>query len=762
MTDLLSFTDVGWLMDGLDRPSPAVRSASLRALVRLPIDRDVRLELARRVEAGIRRLEHGAGEEAEALLDVAPYVATPDVRHRLADLAGQGPTSLRVGALETLGRIGDEAAVPGLAALLRSGDPFRRARAAEHLASIDDAAARAALRASMTDDEAEVRFWAALGLARDGLEPMRSVLDDISGGAPFPPLFGDPHVFLGRLRFVRGWPRQVRAALSTLAEDERFTGVGHDLAGLLRDATSEQPLAPGPGLPDQERVSQAAADLDALVSQIRRTSAPPAGTTPGTKDIIELLEIARGAPDPMVTLELGNRIVMLVDAIGPAFDPDTDAGARVYTEWEERSTVLPQIAWVMARAGARAALAALGRRIIDTTGEIVRERAARAAEDLARGLRSPGPPIFGGGDVADVPPDPGDLADAPRAVPRMRGAAPEPAGEVPPEDARIPPMVGAEPPEFGPLPPGGAPPAGAEPVAPPPPPPGPGDPQPEAPASDTVQLGASAPRTVVPGDEFTARFVAYVKALEPEVRRLLKELGPRDMPVLDVHTAQWRRGTEVRVRLTGRRLEIDPPERTFVWGGSRAIEDFQVFVPDDVRTGVSTSLRFEVSILDVSVATITLPIDIAAERSAERATADAAPAASAFASYSSEDRDRVHDCLNALTSATSMDVFMDVIGLRAGQDWEKRVTEEVGRRPLFLLFWSKAAKASRWVDWEWREALRLRGIDGIQPVPLDPAALAPPPAELKAEHFNSVHVLLRVADQTIRAQREAQTPPPAP
>jgi hypothetical protein len=155
--------------------------------------------------------------------------------------------------------------------------------------------------------------------------------------------------------------------------------------------------------------------------------------------------------------------------------------------------------------------------------------------------------------------------------------------------------------------------------------------------------------------------------------------------------------------------------------------------------------------------TLSLQREVGGERPPDPATIDAEPAGAAFASYSSEDRTRVHDCLNALTAATTMDVFMDVATLRAGDDWQQRVAEEVGRRPVFLLFWSEHAKASRWVDWEWREALRQHGTAGIQPVPLDPPALAAPPPELKAEHFNSVHALLRVAEEALRRRAE----PPA-
>jgi hypothetical protein len=83
-----------------------------------------------------------------------------------------------------------------------------------------------------------------------------------------------------------------------------------------------------------------------------------------------------------------------------------------------------------------------------------------------------------------------------------------------------------------------------------------------------------------------------------------------------------------------------------------------------------------------------------------------------------------------------MDIFMDVLTLRSGDHWETRINEEIAARDVFYLFWSVAAIQSRWVEREWRTALVLRGLDHIDPVPLQPPAIAPPPAELSALHFN--------------------------
>ena len=81
-----------------------------------------------------------------------------------------------------------------------------------------------------------------------------------------------------------------------------------------------------------------------------------------------------------------------------------------------------------------------------------------------------------------------------------------------------------------------------------------------------------------------------------------------------------------------------------------------------------------------------------------------------------------------------------MLSLRSGEDWAQRLVEEIRLRDVFYLFWSLAAKASEWVEREWRAALEHRGLDFISPVPLVPPRVAPPPKELASLHFNDPEV----------------------
>ena len=97
--------------------------------------------------------------------------------------------------------------------------------------------------------------------------------------------------------------------------------------------------------------------------------------------------------------------------------------------------------------------------------------------------------------------------------------------------------------------------------------------------------------------------------------------------------------------------------------------------------------------------------------------------------------------------APELDIFVDVLGLRAGERWKPGVEREISLRERVFLFWSRHASASQWVDFEWRLAHRLKGIDAIDPVPLDDPRDAPPPPELAALHFNDVYLSLIAAER---------------
>jgi hypothetical protein len=176
------------------------------------------------------------------------------------------------------------------------------------------------------------------------------------------------------------------------------------------------------------------------------------------------------------------------------------------------------------------------------------------------------------------------------------------------------------------------------------------------------------------------------------------------------------------------------------WEGRRdsiASCTFAVSVPADARFGTHLG-KAVVWLQGLRVAKLDFATEVGVEEArVEDVTLDEARAQTAFASYANEELPLVLARIQGMQRILpDLDVFLDVISLRAGEDWQRRLAKEIVERDLFLLFWSVAASKSFWVDREWRTAFEVGGLAAISPVPLQPAAAAPPPPELASLNFN--------------------------
>lgn len=262
---------------------------------------------------------------------------------------------------------------------------------------------------------------------------------------------------------------------------------------------------------------------------------------------------------------------------------------------------------------------------------------------------------------------------------------------------------------------------------------------------EPVLLGASAPQNVLRGQAFTARFVAYVLAAEAEVGKMLASLGPDSTIHLALKTCRWKIGTDVVVDLSGQYLEVECPRQIFKWEGGHSLVDFDVRVVPNAPLD-TTTLKYDISIHDVIVARIRLDIKISRLPSSQKVTTvSCTPAHTAFASYASEDRSRALDRIAAVKISAGLDIWVDCLSLNPGEQWKSRLHQEICQRDLFLLFWSRHAKESPWVSWEWHTALAEKDEPALQLHPLETPQEAPPPDELKHLHFGDPTILARKA-----------------
>ena len=261
---------------------------------------------------------------------------------------------------------------------------------------------------------------------------------------------------------------------------------------------------------------------------------------------------------------------------------------------------------------------------------------------------------------------------------------------------------------------------------------------------DDVFLAASIPEQVRPGDEFIVRFMAYIESLEKYVMEYFATLSPTAVSSYRLRHCRWQQGTNVLVKLYANHITVGCPEESFIWSGTSNLVEFEAFVSANAPTQ-KTVLKIDVIIGGFVIAKLRLDLEINARLFSNRVIGfKTQPAFTAFASYASKDRLRVLDRI-AEIQRIGVDVFLDCLSLHPGERWKPILEKEIKDRELFLLFWSKNAQKSRWVTWEWRTALKTKGLSGIDPHPLDPVTDAAPPRELSDLHFGDQYMLIRKA-----------------
>jgi len=259
--------------------------------------------------------------------------------------------------------------------------------------------------------------------------------------------------------------------------------------------------------------------------------------------------------------------------------------------------------------------------------------------------------------------------------------------------------------------------------------------------AEPVLLAVGAPRGARPGSSFSARFAAYVAAAKESAQQHLEAFGEKDDRVVtDIppdRDARWRVGAPITVRLTGEHIRVIPEEHAFEWNGHENLAIFDVRVDSDAPP-VTLGLCFHVFLGPLQIAFIPLGVAISASPSAERKPSKtyAHAPSSAFASYSTKDAEAVTRSLSTLAHwAPTLDIFQDCLDLTPNEGYKPRLAAEIAARDVFLLFWSRNARASQWVRWEFETARVRPGMNAILPMPLEDPSLAPPPQGFEDKHL---------------------------
>lgn len=259
-----------------------------------------------------------------------------------------------------------------------------------------------------------------------------------------------------------------------------------------------------------------------------------------------------------------------------------------------------------------------------------------------------------------------------------------------------------------------------------------------------VNFSVLAPKMLANGRHSVVDVYAYEDAFRHIVDNIKVQRAQTegDIAETDGGRLKARKGATITIRLASPDITITDNEESREWTGQYTKFDFPVFVPIEYQRD---QIAFCATVyFDGVIATrIHFALDCN-KKQPQQPTLEQHNIRSAFISYASGDRESVSLILQGLRcSRPDLNVFFDIETIRSGEAWETILRPAIDQRDILYLCWSPLAKESPWVDMEWRYALKQKGLDGIEPMPLVLPEECAPPEELKSKHFGAIELYYR-------------------
>jgi len=256
---------------------------------------------------------------------------------------------------------------------------------------------------------------------------------------------------------------------------------------------------------------------------------------------------------------------------------------------------------------------------------------------------------------------------------------------------------------------------------------------------DLVDCSVFSPPAVACGNMFLVQVFVHLPEQAEIAKQRAEQFDP-DAKQLGVRSLgiPIERGTELTFYLSIPKLEVDDPIQQLIWNGRADSVQFGVTVPlaltQKTVIGTVTMSQNSIPIGHLKFRLLITPAASSNSIEPQPVGEIARLYTKAFVSYSSLDRKEVLKRVQGL-AITGIEVFQDVLNLEPGDRWEKELYRHIDDCDLFLLFWSTAAKESKWVLKEVLYALERQGEDGLHS-PIEGPPPVSPPDELQHLHFN--------------------------
>jgi hypothetical protein len=236
-----------------------------------------------------------------------------------------------------------------------------------------------------------------------------------------------------------------------------------------------------------------------------------------------------------------------------------------------------------------------------------------------------------------------------------------------------------------------------------------------------------------------------------------------------------RHGQRISVKLDAPSLLIDQAVQSLTWRGEAAACQFRVAIPAEL-SGQTSHILASFFLDGAPVGEVRFRLDALSEkdvrpREPELRGESARHFEHAFLSYSSRDRQDVLKCAQTLDNA-GIKFFMDIVSLRGGEHWEKRLYDEIDRSDLFMLFWSRNIEQNEsiWIEKEATHALSQQAKSAEHLPTFKPTFLGRQkpqrpwwlPAQIQFDNELRRHMLAAAREGRVQAPSAARKPSAGP
>jgi hypothetical protein len=262
----------------------------------------------------------------------------------------------------------------------------------------------------------------------------------------------------------------------------------------------------------------------------------------------------------------------------------------------------------------------------------------------------------------------------------------------------------------------------------------------------SLSASAFSPLSIYAEETFIIQVFIHEAGFADEVKKLALsadvDTAKRFQSTLNIDPDEPR---ALDVSLISEDLELDESKYSLQWCGGVASVQFLATVPKTC-TKANVFCTIVISVESVPIGCMKFKIKVtahAAKKPVEKETLNNAyfqKFKKVFISYATEDRVEVLKRVQMINSL-KIDFFQDVLSLEPGDEWERKLYDQISKSDAFFLFWSSAAARSSWVRKEIIYVLSVKSgrednLPYIIPIIIEGPPPPAPPAELSFLNFN--------------------------